>query len=157
VGSVGSGKSTLAIKMAKILDFPVYHLDEIVHEPASEMKIGNIKHSDDEIDLLFRDILKQDNFIIEDCLRERFTPALQQVDNVIFLDLPRTLLFKRVLIRWFKQKLRLEKVNYRPTLQILRKMLSWIYEGPVDKVINLESLIVLHNKKEINKFLETLK
>lgn len=88
VGVVGSGKSTLARKMGELLDIPVYHLDEVVHEKNKTFEVGNHKRSDVEIEQIFHKILGQDNFIIEDCLRERFESALHEVDKVVFLDLP---------------------------------------------------------------------
>ena len=33
LGNSGAGKSTLAIKLAKILNFPVYHLDNYLFNP----------------------------------------------------------------------------------------------------------------------------
>jgi adenylate kinase family enzyme len=124
VGTVGSGKSTLARKMGEALELPVYHLDEIVHMKNDAEKLGNMKRSDVEIDELFQEILNQESFIIEDCLRKRFTPALQQVDQVIFLDLPQSVLKYRVFKRFLKQKIGIEKANYRPSLQFLKQMLT---------------------------------
>ncbi|KZK36598.1 hypothetical protein [Lactococcus taiwanensis] len=57
VGMVGSGKSTLARQLGDLLDVPVFHLDNVVHD-------GDRKRSE------------QDNFIIEDTLRDRFTSLL---------------------------------------------------------------------------------
>lgn len=149
VGTVGAGKSTLAKKMSKILDVPVYHLDEIVHKKDS-------RRSDNEISKLFQEILAQNDFIIEDCLRDRFTVALQQVDRVIFLDIPLHRLYIRIVKRWIKQKLGIEKANYMVTLQMLRQMFVWIKESPRDKLVNLPNLTVLHNKQEIKEFLEAI-
>lgn len=57
VGMVGSGKSTLAGQLGDLLDVPVFHLDNVVHD-------GDRKRSE------------QDNFIIEDTLCVRFTSLL---------------------------------------------------------------------------------
>lgn len=153
VGTVGSGKSTLALKMGQILEIPIYHLDEVVHQKNADAKLGNVKRLDEEIEKDFQAILVQKNYIIEDCLRERFTPALQQVDQVIFIDLPLSVLRGRVIKRFIKQKLGIEKANYKPSLQFLRQMFVWLKESPRGKVQVLPNVIILKNKREIRKFL----
>jgi adenylate kinase family enzyme len=156
VGSVGAGKSTLAREISKILDIPVYHLDELVHMRDPEAKGGNVRRSDEEIQETFSEILGLDDFIIEDCLRKRFTVALQQVDKVVFLDIPRHQLYVRIIRRWIKQRLGLEQANYKASLQMLSQMFTWVKESPRDKLVNLQNLTVLHNQREVGSFLKDL-
>ncbi|MDR2977599.1 MAG: AAA family ATPase [Streptococcaceae bacterium] len=156
VGSVGAGKSTLARRISEILSIPVYHLDEVVHKNDTSTEIDNVRRSDDEIHKIFQEIMSQNNFIIEDCLRDRFTVALQQVDSVIFLDIPLHRLYIRILIRWIKQKLGVEKANYHANLQMLSKMFTWVKESPRDKLVNLQNLTVLHNQREVSNFLKDI-
>ncbi len=157
VGTVGSGKSTLSRKLGDRLNIPVYHLDEVVHQKDESTKTGNNKRADDEIERIFQEILKQNSFIIEDCLRERFIPALHQVDKVVYIDLPMKVLKYRVVKRFLKQKLRIEKSAYRPSLQFLKLMFIWLKESPHEKVKDLPNLVVLKNKKAVNRFLTEMK
>ena len=154
VGTVASGKSTLANKLGQRYNLPVYHLDELVHQKNATAKLGNIQRSDAEIDRLFREILQQPDFIIEDTLRRRFQFALQEVDKVVYIDLPMRILKYRVFKRFFKQKLGLEKANYKPSLQFLKLMLTWLKDSPRERVAQLPNLMTLHSKKDIQQFLE---
>ena len=102
VGTVGSGKSTLARKLSEKNSMRVFHLDNIVHE-------GERNRTDKEVFESIECIFKNECFIIEDTLRERFNPLLDKVDKIIYLDLPKNLLKYRIIKRYVKQKLRLEK------------------------------------------------
>ena len=55
---------------------------------------------DQEISESIECIFKNNNFIIEDTLREQFIPLLSKVDKIIYLDLPKTLLKYRVIKRY---------------------------------------------------------
>ena len=122
VGTVGSGKSTLARKLSEKNSMRVFHLDNIVHE-------GERNRTDKEVFESIECIFKNECFIIEDTLRERFIPLLDKVDKIIYLDLPKNLLKYRIIKRYVKQKLRLEKSTYRPSLQMLKQMFIWQKNG----------------------------
>ena len=154
VGTVGSGKSTLSDRLSELLEIPVYHLDDIVHVKNEKSILGNTKRTDKEIECIFKEILSQENFIIEDTLRNRFTDALHQVDKVVFLDLPLNVLKYRVLKRFVKQKLGIEKSSYKPSLQFLHQMLIWLRDSPRGKVEGLSNVLVLKNSKEIRHFIQ---
>lgn len=150
VGTVGSGKSTLARQLGDLLDVPVFHLDNVVHD-------GERKRSEQEISGLIQQILQDENFIIEDTLRDRFTSLLPVVDSVIFLDLPEIFLKYRVIKRYIRQKLGLENANYQPSLQMLRQMFIWQKIDRRDLIEVQPHLIVLRSKSQIKKFIEGFK
>ena len=124
IGAVASGKTTLAKTLSDRLDVPYYSLDNVVHLPDTQSPTGNTKRSVTEQAQLFAHILQQDRYIIEDVGRPQFTKGLHEVDHILFLDFPVYQLYKRVIFRWLKQKIGLEKSNYKPTLSMLLKMLK---------------------------------
>ena len=56
IGPVGSGKTTLARKLSKEYNIASYELDKIVWDDDN----GNIKRSDEEIKILFNEIITKD-------------------------------------------------------------------------------------------------
>ncbi|WP_276871344.1 hypothetical protein [Lactococcus taiwanensis] len=53
----------------QLLLLPVFHLDNVVHD-------GERKRSEQEVSGLIQQILQDENFIIEDTFRDRFTSLL---------------------------------------------------------------------------------
>lgn len=128
IGSVGSGKTTLAKKLSKDLNISYYELDNIVWKYNPN---GDIRRSEEEIEILFNKILEKDNWIIENVGRSYFDRGYEEADTIIYLKLSRLVLYKRVILRWIKQNLKIEKASYKSDLKMLRQMLLW-----VDKEIN---------------------
>ena len=147
VGTVGSGKSTLARKLSGKSSIDVFH-HHGQHYPSERHR------TDKEISESIECIFKNNNFIIEDTLREQFIPLLSKVDNIIYLDLPKTLLKYRVIKRYLKQKIGLEKSTYRPSLQMLKQMFIWQKNGRSELINAQKNKIVLHNKREIRQFIK---
>lgn len=152
VGSVGSGKTTLSNHLGKILNLPVYHLDQIVHA-------GNQKRSDEAIQASFEEILAQENFIMEDTLRTMFESGLQQVDRVVYIDLSKRIIYFRVIKRWLKQVAGLEKTTYSADFAMLKLMFGWIKrsEEKRDLIEAQSHLIQLKNKSQIKNLLKKAK
>jgi adenylate kinase family enzyme len=163
VGSVASGKSTLARRISKITGIPCYHLDEIVYTPDPTDSWGNRKRPIEERDALFTDILTSEYYIMEDAGREYFTEGMKQADLIILLEIPLRIRRKRILFRWIKQNLRIEKCIYKPRLDVLKSMFRWAknYDTDADgtkaRVAPFyNKTIVLHNNKEIKTYLNSI-
>lgn len=118
IGPVGSGKTTLSKRLSKKLNIKNYELDKIVWDDDN----GNIKRTDDEISKLFNEIINNKAWIIEDVGRKKFIEGIKKSDITYYIDLPKTTIYKRCIIRWVKQKLGKEKYNYKPTLKSLIEM-----------------------------------
>lgn len=162
-GSVASGKSTLARRISQITKIPCYHLDEVVRVPAPEEASGNKKRPVEERDALFHDILMRTDYIIEDAGRVCFAEGMRQADVVILLEIPLLVRKKRIISRWLKQKMGLEKCIYKPTLSMLRAMFRWAedYDSGADGTKALaaqfdEKKVILHNIREIKAYLKML-
>ena len=68
----------------------------------------------------------------------------EKYDKIILLDVNRRKRNIRILIRYIKQKLKLEQVNYTPSLKMLKSMYKW--SEKYDK-----------NKKELMEMLDKYK
>ena len=84
---------------------------------------AHTKRTDEEIENMFNNIINQDSWIIEDGGRDRFDKGLECCDKIYYLKIPKFIVYKRVIKRWFKQKLGKEKYNYPPTFYQFYDML----------------------------------
>ncbi|WP_390353655.1 AAA family ATPase [Virgibacillus halophilus] len=123
IGSVGSGKTTLAKKLSSRLDIPYYELDNVVWK---RCKSGDIKRTSQERDLYLHRIIQSDNWIIEGVHNEDWVSnCFHHAELIIFLDTDYSIRIYRIIKRFLKQKLRLEKSNYKPSVKIFFKMFKW--------------------------------
>ncbi|MFJ7825845.1 DNA topology modulation protein FlaR [Psychrobacillus sp. NPDC096623] len=122
VGSVGSGKTTLARKVATKLQIPHFETDNFVwnHKPA-----GDIRNEIDVRNQLFNDAVKLEEWVIEGVHIDWTDEALLSANQIIFLDIPVNKRTWRIIRRYLRQLLKIEKVNYKPTFTIFRKMFQW--------------------------------
>lgn len=112
IGPIGSGKTTLSKKLSKKYKIKTYELDCLVYDDEN----GHVKRNDDEIDKLFNKILNSKTWIIEDVGRDRFNKGLIECDRIYYLKISKFRVYLRVVKRWFKQRIGVEKYNYPPTL-----------------------------------------
>jgi len=164
IGSVASGKTTLAKCLSEVANISYTALDEIVHEPDESSVWGNRKRSEKERDRLFSLILQQEKWIIEDVGRPCFSEGLEQADAIVLLEFPLLVRIYRIILRWLKQRLGIEKSMYRPSYAMLKCMLGWAKNYDNEKVELLDrikpyqdKLVILHNHKEIDKFISKTK
>ena len=121
IGPVGSGKTTLSRKLSVKYNIKVYELDKVVWDDDN----GNVKRCDKEIDKLFNKIISNKKWIIEDVGRTIFNKGISEADIVYYIDLGKFVIYMRCILRWIRQKIGLEKYNYKPTIKSLIDMLKW--------------------------------
>lgn len=148
IGPVGSGKTTLAKQLSKKYKTKYYELDCIVFDDDNNHR----KRSIEETNVMFDKILKHKSWIIEDISRNRFDKGLEEADIIYYIAISKIRVYYRVIKRWFKQKLRLEKYNYPPTLfqffDMIRTTKSY-YKKEKDKLKKLKKY--KHKVKFITK------
>lgn len=153
-GIVASGKTTLARKLSQKLNIPHFEGDCIVWGFPNEKRY---KRSDAEQKNTIAKINKNESWIIEGTYRKSQQSAYDLADKIIFLDTP---LYKRkirIITRFIKQKIGLEKSNYKPTFNMLRLMYKWTNDFEKDRQTyeNLllgykDKLIWIKSEKELN-------
>ncbi|MGM9881902.1 MAG: hypothetical protein ACI31S_03550 [Bacilli bacterium] len=154
IGIVASGKSTLANRLGRENNIDVYEIDSIVHDD-----INNVKRSFKEQTNIIMNINKKNNWIIEGTLRKNLYFLLDVADKIIYIDIPIRIRKRRIITRYIKQKLKMENSNYKPTLDMIKKMNIWTYEFEKDKGVfekNLnkykKKLIILDSVKKVNNY-----
>ena len=123
IGSVASGKSTLARKLSNKSNIKSYEIDSIVHDD-----VNNIKRKNEEQQKIIKKIDNQNEWIIEGTLRRNLYNLLEMADNIIYVDTPLIIRKKRILTRYIKQKLGIEKCGYKPSYKMLKNMYTWTKE-----------------------------
>ena len=157
IGSVGSGKTTLAKEISSKLDISYYELDNVVW---LRHKSGDIKRTELEREEYLNSIIQSSSWIIEGVHNEDWVNnCFLNADLIIFLDTKYSIRTYRIIKRFLKQKLRLEKSNYKPKLNILFKMFKWNrYFEEVSKVkffsecdVYKDKIIVTSNTNSIKE------
>ena len=159
IGSVGSGKTTLAKEISTRLDIPYYELDNVVW---LRHKSGDIRRTELEREEYLNIIIQSGSWIIEGVHNEDWVVnCYLNADLIIFLDTKYSIRTYRIIKRFMKQKLRLEKSNYKPKSSIFFKMFKWNrYFEEVSKVkffsecdVYKDKIIVASNTNSIKDIL----
>ncbi|MEA0552906.1 AAA family ATPase [Lysinibacillus irui] len=162
IGSVGSGKTTLAKELAKTYHIPYYELDNVVW---IRKESGDSMRTEQERMAYLQSIVQTDSWIIEGIHQEEWViQSFQQADCIIFLDTPYKIRIFRIIKRFVKQKIGIEKAHYQPTFSIFFKMFRWNkrfelkgkpkffkQQGDV-----LDKLLVVQHKKDVDNYFERI-
>ncbi len=155
VGSVASGKTTFAKELFKKLNIKHFEIDSVVHDDDN-----NRKRTEEEQKEIFDKINSENNdWIIEGTLRKNLYYLLDYADKIVFIDTPLKIRKRRIITRFIKQKLGIEKSNYKPTLHMLKLMFKWTndFENKREefesKLIKYKDKLIILNK--VKKIKET--
>ena len=122
IGSIGSGKTTVARWLAKELAIPHYELDNVVWQRSAA---GDVRRSVEQRDDKLATILSQGEWIIEGVHYKWLEPSFQAADIILYLDTPYKKRRARIIKRFIKQKLGLEKSNYKPSFRIVKMLYQY--------------------------------
>ena len=155
IGPVGSGKTTFATKLSKKYGIKYYELDKVSWDDDN----GNVKRSDKEVQRIFKDILKNKEWIIEDVGRDKFKEGRSEADIIYYIKFSRIKSYYRVTKRWFRQKRGKERYNHPPVFSQWIYYISTVnsyYKKEKSKLKSLEefkSKLKFVNSKDINKII----
>lgn len=138
IGCSGSGKTYLANALAEKYGIPHFDLDDIHWDNSGNY---GVKRPPKERAELLQKILKNDDWIIEGVYYAWVGQCFEDADVVYVLDTPKRVYKYRIIKRFIKRKLGLEK-GKKETLKSVRALLKW-----TDTFQNV-------NMKEIKKILE---
>ena len=161
IGPAGCGKTYLSEKISNKLKIPRYDLDDIFWD-----KKYTIRRKDKEITKKIEQILKKPKWILEGIqYYSHNIPKTFQKANTIILVNPSTIVNCCRIIKRYTQRRRNKEETAKGTLKLLKFPLSYnlnIKSKSIKayaEVFNQypKKVIILKNKKQINKFLTNLK
>lgn len=162
IGNAGSGKSTLGLKLHKILNIPLYHLDQYFWKP-------NWQEPDrKEFEKIHNKLCDKSEWIIEGIATRFFDYRAAKADILIFLDVsPYKCLYrvtKRMLL--YYGKVLPSSAKGCPERGFSWKFLTFIWnfdktrkstiEILLEKYKNKKKIFVIQNKKELEKMINAL-
>ena len=121
IGGPGSGKSFLADRLSRQLGIPHYDLDDLQWDNAAGY---GTNREPQERDALLRQILQQEDWIIEGVYHKWCGQCFADADRIYLLEVPRYRYRTRILRRFFRRKLGLEK-GKKESLRSLAALLRW--------------------------------
>ena len=154
IGSPGSGKSTLARKMSHSLNLPCIYLDRIFWKP------NWIKTPKDEFDILLKNELEKDCWIIDGNYNRTLPLRLKYADAVIWLDMQRFICLWRVFWRHGKTRPDMTENCEEKRDKEFFEFLKYIWKFPKENRNAIEHLlseyngnvIIIRNNRELKKF-----
>ena len=121
-GGPGSGKTTLAGQLSGQYGIPRCDLDDIQWDNASGA-YGQKRDPRERYALLNR-ILEQDDWITEGVYYSWCGRCFEEADRIILLNVPRRTYRRRIILRFLRRRLGLEK-GRKETLKSLSALLKW--------------------------------
>lgn len=139
IGCSGSGKTYLAKHFQIKYNIPHYDLDDLYWD--NDSTEYGVKMPTQKREALLQQALAKDNWIIEGVYYSWLSESFDQADIIYVLDIPKYIYKSRIITRFIKRKLGIEK-GKKETLRSLFDLLHW-----TDTFQN-------NNLKEIRQILE---
>ncbi|MCM3745779.1 hypothetical protein M3223_00285 [Paenibacillus pasadenensis] len=148
VGIVASGKTTLAQRLSEVLAIPWYELDSIVHHLTETERYK--RNAEEQLEVIM-DINRNGMWIFEGTDRSSYRCLFDMADTIIFLDTPLRKRKIRIVTRFVKQNLGIEKCAYKPDLTMLKMMFKWTRDFEKNRS-DLEARLQTHKEKLIRLY-----
>ena len=139
IGCSGTGKTYLARKLSEKYNIQHFDLDDIQWDNSADGY--GLKMPVNKREELLKRILSQESWIIEGVYYAWVTESFQRADVIYVLDIPSYIYKYRIIMRFIKRKLGIEK-GKKETFKSVYNLLKW-----TNKYQN-------NNLKEIKKILE---
>jgi adenylate kinase family enzyme len=157
IGVSGSGKTYIADTLCEILNIPHYDLDDIFW---NNFDGYGVKSGVNEREQKLNAILRQDNWIVEGVYYGWLQPSFNDADAIIMLDIPLKVCRRRVIYRFIKRKLGIEKGKYE-TIDSLKKLFKWMDKyiredlPAIKKILQpfSDKVIIIKNNDDLKKSL----
>ena len=156
IGLPGSGKSTFAVKLGKILNLPVHHLDRHMFD-------GKKKREKQEFLSVKEALVNEESWIIEGCSLSTLEMRFARASTIIYFHLPRLLCIWRVCKRLFTFDENLADTGCLNGINWT--LIKYIWNFDRDKRQDIEELrklypqvefLIFHSSQDSDKYLEQL-
>lgn len=122
VGGSGTGKTTLAKELSVKYGIANYDLDDIFWDNNSQTY--GTKRDIKSRDALLNKIVEEDDWIIEGVYFSWCKQTFEKADQIYLLDVPRKVYRRRIIRRFVRRKLGIEK-GKKENLKSLQALLKW--------------------------------
>lgn len=155
IGCSGTGKTYLANALSKKHNISHYDLDDIFWDNSSSCY--GVKRPIEERASLLSDILINDNWIIEGVYYSWCGEIFAKADVIYFLDTPKQVYKWRIVKRFIKRKLGIEKGD-KESLKSVVSLLKWTDKFQKVNRKDIENILAgyedktvwVRSKKEVN-------
>lgn len=122
IGCSGSGKTYLANNLSERYGIPHFDLDDIRWD--NTVSGYGIKRPMDECINLLNTVLHNDSWVIEGVYYSWIQQSFEKADIIYVLDMPGSVYITRIILRFFKRKLGLEK-GKKESVRSICRLLKW--------------------------------
>ena len=146
IGCSGTGKTYLANALSKKHNISHYDLDDIYWDNTSSCY--GVKRPVEERDSLLSDILSNDSWIIEGVYYSWCGEIFEKADVIYFLDTPKHVYKWRIIKRFIKRKLGLEKGD-KESLKSVVNLLKWTDKFQKVNRKEIENILARYENKTV--------
>ncbi len=156
IGCSGSGKTYLAKRLSEKYSIPHFDLDNIQWDNTTDGY--GVKMPIDKRNALLVDILQNESWIIEGVYYAWVLDCFRDADIIYLLDTPKYIYTLRIIRRFIRRKLRLEK-GKKETIKSVYNLLKWTETWQkqnlpeIKKILNQyeHKTVILKGKKDVNR------
>ncbi|MBR5596612.1 MAG: DNA topology modulation protein FlaR [Lachnospiraceae bacterium] len=146
IGCSGTGKTYLAKKLSKKYNIQHYDLDDIQWDNSADGY--GLKMPVNKREELLKQILNQESWIIEGVYYAWVTESFQMADVIYILDLPSYIYKYRIIIRFIKRKLGIEK-GKNETFKSVYNLLKWTGKYQNNNLKEIKKILKEYESKVI--------
>ena len=158
IGCSGSGKTYFAKKLSEKHNIPHFDLDDIQWDNSQDSY--GVKMPVEKRDFMLNDILQQPNWIIDGVYYAWVYRSFEEADLIYVLDMPKYLYKFRIIKRFVRRKIGLEK-GKKETLTSVYNLLKWtdtFQNKNMKEIIKIletyqDKVVFIKKKSEINRIL----
>lgn len=159
IGACGSGKSFIAKELSKKYNIAYFELDNLVWDRSAE----NLRFPVEVRDSKLAEILDMESWIVEGAHYKWGTESFEKADIILILKPNKLIRDYRVVRRFFRTRVGLEKWNYKQSYKNLYQMIfewnrGYDREG-ISRIFELtdefaDKRIIIKNNQEIEVHIE---
>ena len=158
VGCSGSGKTYFAKALSKKYNIPHFDLDDIQWDNTADSY--GVKMPIEKRNALLQEMLSNDDWIIEGVYYSWVLESFKKADIIYVLDFPKHIYKKRIIVRFLKRKVGIEK-GKKETLKSLYNLLKWTDSFQNENLVEIKKILkeyenkvfFISNSREVNRII----